>query len=238
MARTAQLNLPLIAPAQAQKHVTVNEALTRLDALAQLRIKSFDQVAVPSNPKDGDAYLVGLAAADDWSGQAGKIAVWSNGGWIFVLPKIGWTAWDETALCSRMYHGNGWMADAVAVSAGGAGTRHRVIEFDHGILPGSANLTTVTIPAGAQVIGVSGRVVAGLVGAGLTGWRIGVEGADNRYGSGLGVSQNSYLLGLSGSPVTYYSATPILLTSEGAAFAGGTVRLALHIVEIEPPQPI
>ena len=36
MARTAQLDLPLVMPAQAQKHVTVNEALARLDAAAQL----------------------------------------------------------------------------------------------------------------------------------------------------------------------------------------------------------
>ena len=36
MARTAQLDLPLVAPSQAQKHVTVNEALARLDAVAQL----------------------------------------------------------------------------------------------------------------------------------------------------------------------------------------------------------
>ena len=35
MASTAQLALPLVAPAQAQKHVTVNEALARLDAAAQ-----------------------------------------------------------------------------------------------------------------------------------------------------------------------------------------------------------
>ncbi|HMR59622.1 MAG TPA: DUF2793 domain-containing protein, partial [Amaricoccus sp.] len=100
------------------------------------------------------------------------------------------------------------------------------------------NLTAVAIPAGAQVIGVTGRIVAGLSGAGLTGWRIGVEGADNRYGSGLGVAQNSYLLGLSGAPVTYYAATPILLTAEGGAFAGGTIRLALHVVELEPPQAV
>ena len=36
MAKTAQLDLPLVMPAQAQKHVTVNEALARLDAAAQL----------------------------------------------------------------------------------------------------------------------------------------------------------------------------------------------------------
>ena len=33
---TARLGLPLLQPAQAQKHVTVNEALMRLDGLVNL----------------------------------------------------------------------------------------------------------------------------------------------------------------------------------------------------------
>jgi len=235
MARTTQLQLPLIAPAQAQKHVTVNEALVRLDAVAQLRIKAFDQTVAPASPNDGDAYLVGSAAVGDWVGQTGKIAIWSNGGWIFLAPKVGWKAWDESGKCSRMFHGNGWMADAIAVSPGGAGTRHRVIEFDHALVAGATNFTAVPIPGGAQVVGVTGRVVVGLSGTGLTGWRIGVEGAENRYGSGLGISRNSFLLGLSGSPVTYYSDTPILLTSEGGEFSGGTIRVSIHIVQLEQP---
>jgi hypothetical protein len=30
----------------------------------------------------------------------------------------------------------------------------------------------------------------------------------------------------------------LLLTAEGGAFAAGTVRLALHLVELEPPQAV
>ena len=40
MQTTPQFNLPLIQSGQAQKHITMNEALTRLDALAQLRLIS------------------------------------------------------------------------------------------------------------------------------------------------------------------------------------------------------
>ncbi len=35
MTDTTRLGLPLLAPAQAQKHVTVNEALGRLDAVVR-----------------------------------------------------------------------------------------------------------------------------------------------------------------------------------------------------------
>ena len=40
MADTTNLTLPLLAASQAQKHVTVNEALTRLDGAVQLRLRS------------------------------------------------------------------------------------------------------------------------------------------------------------------------------------------------------
>ncbi len=238
MARTAQLDLPLVLPAQAQKHVTVNEALARLDAITQLRIVSAGRATPPAAAVDGEAYLLPSGASDAWAGHAGKIALRSNGGWVFVTPKAGWRAWDAGAKAYLTCHGAGWVTDAFAVSPGGAGTQLRVVEFDHAITVGASNQTTVPIPAQAQVIGVSGRVIGALTGPGLTGWRVGITGSDNRYGSGLGVAVNSYLRGLSGSPVTYYSPTPLLLTAEGGAFAGGIVRLALHLVELEPPQAV
>lgn len=39
---TPRLALPYLMPAQAQKHVTHNEALRMLDALVQLRLEGFD----------------------------------------------------------------------------------------------------------------------------------------------------------------------------------------------------
>jgi hypothetical protein len=65
-----------------------------------------------------------------------------------------------------------------------------------------------------------------------------VAGSDSRYGSGLGIGLNSYLIGLSGTPVTYYEATPLLLSAEGGSLSSGTVRLALHVVQLEPPRPV
>ena len=40
MAETSQFSLPLLSSAQAQKHITVNEALAIVDAVAQLRFLS------------------------------------------------------------------------------------------------------------------------------------------------------------------------------------------------------
>jgi Protein of unknown function (DUF2793) len=238
MARTAQLDLPLVMPAQAQKHVTVNEALARLDAAAQLRVVSSVLATPPATVPDGASYLVPAGATGEWSGKAGQIAVWSNGGWTYLAPRAGWRAWDEGRAAHQMFDGSAWVADALVVSPHGAGLLWKVVEFDHAVTAGASNSTAVTIPNQAQVIGVSGRVVTALTGSGLTGWRIGVSGSDNRYGSGLGVALNSYLTGLSGAPVTYYADTPLVLTAEGGTFAGGTVRLALHYLQLIPPRAV
>jgi len=236
MSRTAQLALPLVLPAQAQKHVTVNEALARLDAAAQLRVISFEATTPPSSAVDGAGYIVPAGASGAWKDKAGLIAIWCNGGWIFLAPKMGWRAWDEATGASRTFDGVGWVANAVAISAGGAATSWRVVEFDHSIVSGGTNLTVVTIPAMAQVLGVTGRVITAIAGAGLTGWRIGVAGSNDRYGSGLGTAANSYLLGMSGTPVTYYAPTSLLVSAEGGSFSSGIVRLAVHLVELVPPR--
>ncbi len=55
---TPRSGLPLLAAAQAQKHVTHNEALLQLDALACARLLDRDLTTPPGSPADGDTYLV------------------------------------------------------------------------------------------------------------------------------------------------------------------------------------
>lgn len=238
MPSTAQLSLPLVMPAQAQKHVTVNEALSILDAVTQLRVLGSDIVAPPAAVADGDAFVIPSGAEGEWQDKEGFVAVGSNGGWSFLTPRAGWRAWDQALSGWLVYDGARWVRNALAVSAGGATLIGRIIEFDHTIKTGATNQTSVAIPSGTQVIGVSGRVLEALNGAGLTGWRVGVADSDNRYGSGIGIGANSSLAGLSGSPVSYYAETPLLITGEGGSLASGKVRLAIHLIEIAPPSAI
>jgi hypothetical protein len=97
---TASLRLPLLAGEQAQKHVTVNEALAALDALVQLAVASRSLSQPPAGPGEGDRYIVGPAPAGAWTGQAGAVAVWTAGAWSFHRPREGWLAWlaDEETL--------------------------------------------------------------------------------------------------------------------------------------------
>jgi hypothetical protein len=59
MSETPNLSLPLLAAAQAQKHVTHNEALLALDALVQCAVLDRDLAAHPPPPENGERYIVG-----------------------------------------------------------------------------------------------------------------------------------------------------------------------------------
>ena len=89
---TPLLSLPLILPAQAQKHVTHNEALRLLDLLVQLAVIDRTRTAPPALPAEGDRHIVAAPATDLWVGQEGKIAAFWGGTWVFLPPRAGWLA--------------------------------------------------------------------------------------------------------------------------------------------------
>ena len=107
---THTLGLPLIQPAQAQKHVTHNEALARLDTLAQPVAQSRALTAPPAAAQDGDTHIVAAGATGDWAGQDGAFAVMQGGAWQFLAPAPGWQCWvlDEGALA--VFDGGTWSA--------------------------------------------------------------------------------------------------------------------------------
>ena len=103
-----RLGLPYILPSQAQKHVTHNEALRRLDALVQLTVESFDALTPPPLPETGTCYALGAAPTGEWAGQGGHVAVREADGWRFVAPREGWLAWGRAEAELRVSGGAGW----------------------------------------------------------------------------------------------------------------------------------
>ena len=69
MVQTPNLELDYLQAAQAQKHVTHNEALRALDALVQISVVSRGLATPPSSPVGGERYLVGATATDAWVGE-------------------------------------------------------------------------------------------------------------------------------------------------------------------------
>lgn len=238
MSETYQFELPLVAAAQAQKHVTVNESLARLDAVAQMRVVRDDLNLAPVSPLDGEAYVVGPAPSGDWSGQSSAVAVYSNGGWVFLAPKFGWRAWNEALEAEMVFDGAIWVHHGGVVAAGGAANLQRVIEHDHVLAAAGSSISADIIPSHAQVIGVTARVISTITGAGVSSWSLGVSGSIDRYGNGLGMGLNSYALGMGGSPLTYWADTPLEITADAGTFTGGEIRLAVHIVELAVPRAV
>lgn len=105
---SARLALPILQPSQAQKHVTHNEALQRLDVLVQMVLEQIGLDTPPATPVSGAAWGVGDAPTGVWSGQAGLIAQWGTAGWQFIDPQEGWHAWDRTDQGLKVYDGTIW----------------------------------------------------------------------------------------------------------------------------------
>lgn len=103
---SARLSLPFLQPAQAQKHVTHNEALEALDLLVQLSVEGFNAATPPVAAQDGQVWALGPAPGGEWAGQGGKLAARLGGGWVFLTPAPGWCATQGTEL--RIFDGADW----------------------------------------------------------------------------------------------------------------------------------
>jgi len=234
MASTANLGLPLLAPSQAQKHVSVNESLSIVDSVAQLTLESLTLSAAPSGASSGSGYGVPAGATGGWAGQGGKIAIVSNGGWRFVTPRVGWRAWvkDQGTLC--VLTSSGWQALQAGGTSGSSGPAIELLEISHVIGSGAASTTSATIPPYCLVFGVTGRVSVAITGS-LASWRIGTLNSVARYGAGLSKAAGSWSYGLTGQPMAYFDETPLVLSAEGGSFSGGTVKLAVHLLRLSVP---
>ncbi|NDV02621.1 DUF2793 domain-containing protein [Pseudoroseicyclus tamaricis] len=120
-----RLSLPYLQAAQAQKHVTHNEALQILDALVGLGVASFDAASPPASPEEGEVHALGSAPTGAWEGRAGQLALFANGGWLFVAPQEGWLAWDISAAAFRLFSAGAWapwVAESQNLAGLGIGT--------------------------------------------------------------------------------------------------------------------
>lgn len=234
MSETVNLGLPLVQPAQAQKHVTVNEALARLDGMVQLRLATTTQTLPPA-PVDGAVHAVPSGATGDWAGQDGRLALVSNGGWDFIDPVEGWQGWAADQGRVLRYLDGAWRPAPVTRGPFGAAAAFETVAFDHAVGAGTLSTTVEVIPADSMIFAVSARVVTALSGS-LTSWQLGDAGQGDRYGAGMGVAVGSYATGLLGTPMSVYADTPLVLSATGGSFAGGTVRIAAQVLRLTLPQ--
>lgn len=108
MDQTRRLALPYLAAAQSQKHVTHNEALRRLDGLAQIGVAERNRGAPPEAPDEGVSYLVGANPAGAFAGHAGELATFDDGSWRFHMPRAGWLCFVAAEAILLVHDGQVW----------------------------------------------------------------------------------------------------------------------------------
>jgi hypothetical protein len=108
---SARLALPYLAAGQMQKHVTLNEALTRLDALVQTAVVSRSTTTEPGEPEDGALWILPAAATGpDWGGRpAGSLVRAEGGGWTAVGTSDGLIALVADTAEVVVRHGGDWI---------------------------------------------------------------------------------------------------------------------------------
>lgn len=102
------LRLPLLAAAQAQKHITHNEALELLDAIVQLAVVEHGCNVPPERPEPGERYVIGPAPIGEWSGHEGAIASRGEHAWRLITPRPGWVAVSIEDGRQRLFRAGAW----------------------------------------------------------------------------------------------------------------------------------
>tara|TARA_R110000787_G_scaffold200119_2_gene311157 strand:+ start:2354 stop:3733 length:1380 start_codon:yes stop_codon:yes gene_type:complete len=104
-----KLDLPFIQPAQAQKHVTHNEAIKRLDVLVQAVVEDAALTSPPAGATEGDSYIVAPGGINAWEARDGEIATFYNNSWDFITPQKGWSVYVKNTDGPVTYTGATWV---------------------------------------------------------------------------------------------------------------------------------
>ena len=214
---SSRLSLPYIQPSQAQKHVTHNEAVSLLDVLVQLSVKSRALATPPASPPATARYIVPAGASGVWTGQTGRVAAWQEGGWTFQAPLAGWLAWVEDQTALVVYTGSAWanpLADGLAggsftqlgVNTGADATNRLSVSADATLLTNAGNGHQLKINKAAAAdiaslvfqTGFSGRAEMGL--GGNDNWSIKVSPNGSTWVSALSIDRTTGIA--SGAAIT------------------------------------
>ncbi|MDX3910336.1 MAG: DUF2793 domain-containing protein [Sphingobium sp.] len=145
---TDRLALPLLMAGQAQKEVTHNEALTRLDIVSASAVESADLAVPPLSPAPGQCWIVAAGATGAWAGREGEVAGWTGGGWRFVQPREGMETWVADRGCAMRWSEPGWQEGAVRADG----------LYQNGVRVVGGRSTAIADPAGGGTVDAQGRI--------------------------------------------------------------------------------
>jgi hypothetical protein len=153
MSATPRLALPFIVPGQAQKELFHNEALQVLDAVVSAAVEGLPLATPPVSPAVGSCHIVGASPNGAWSGQAGKLAAFTSGGWRFVAPFDGLEATVRISGSTAVYRNGAWEIGKL---------RGSEVAVD-GLKVVGAREPAIAAPAGGSTIDLEARAAIGAI---------------------------------------------------------------------------
>jgi hypothetical protein len=228
---TPNLGLPTLAQGQAQKEITHNEALLRLDAMVQASVRSRALATPPASPANGERWIVPPGAGGAWVGQADRIAFWRETAWAFFVPANGWRVQVEDERIAVVWSDGAWR-DRIVGTANGGAIRLVAIEQELTLTGAFVDATIAVIADRMIVLAVASRTTQAITGA--ASYSMGVAGNPSQFGGSLGVAPGSNNIGVIG-PTAFYANTPIRVTAGGGNFTGGKVRVVLYALAFAAP---
>ena len=117
MSATSRLSLPLLDAGQAQKEVTHNEALALLDGCVAACVEQRALASPPAAVVAGRCYIIASGASGAWAGKADQLAIATEGGWRFVVPREGLRALVASEGIDAAYRGGAWVFGELRASA-------------------------------------------------------------------------------------------------------------------------
>lgn len=191
--QTTNLQLPYLRDGQAQKHVTVNESLLKLDALVQLAVLSAQTNVEPASPEDGQTYILppGKTGAN-WGGMNDHaLAYYCDGAWEQITPREGFSAYVKDRDALYAFDGAAWRWVGgylgCVVKKSGPQTipsaTHTALSFETEISDTGefhstvSNTSRLTVPPGVSRVKVRANAVFAASGVGARSLRILKNGA-------------------------------------------------------------
>lgn len=254
MATTPHLDITLIEASQAQKEVTLNAALMRIDAILNSGVVDKDLSTPPSSPVTGDVYIVAASATGAWSGKEKNLAYFDQI-WRFIAPRAGLQMWVADESTHYVFNGTNWVAISVS---GEANTASNVGASGTGVFKQKSGVdlqfkklvagSNVTISGGADDITISGG--AGGSGETNTASNIGTGGV-GLFKQKTGVNLEFKKLNAGSNKITITDDTAnnevdinvaeanLVLSAIGGTLANGQItasNITQHIAGIKPTE--
>lgn len=125
--------------------------------LVAAAVEGAPQAAPPASPLVGNCYIVGVSPTGEWAGKAHHLAGYSSGGWRFVAPREGLSAYVKSSGLTVVYRSGAWVTgDLSGLQLSIAGVK--VV---------GARGVAIAAPAGGATVDTEARAAIGLILAAL-----------------------------------------------------------------------